>query len=60
MTAPQWLYRPEIKALLNLLVDKLDKAQDKGRSIQSVKLDVRILPGCLHFQSGVLNSGKVQ
>ncbi|MBS3953824.1 MAG: hypothetical protein KGZ88_12820 [Methylomicrobium sp.] len=44
MTTPQWLYRLEITALLNLLVDKLDKAQAKGRSIQSVKLDVRILP----------------
>jgi hypothetical protein len=50
MTAPQWLYRPEIMALLNLLVDKLDKAEEKDRSIQSIKLDVLSFPALFNAE----------
>ncbi|MDO8844185.1 Wadjet anti-phage system protein JetD domain-containing protein [Methylicorpusculum sp.] len=42
MPPPQWLYKSEIRALLNLLVDRLDKAHATGRSMQAVKLDGRI------------------
>jgi hypothetical protein len=42
MTEPQWLRQPEIVKLLNLLVDKLDKAQ--GRMMRPLKLDGRTFP----------------
>lgn len=45
MNKPLWLEQPEIRKLLNLLVDKLDQAHLKGRAaIRSVKVDSRSFP----------------
>jgi len=50
MSAPQWLHQPEIKKLLNLLVDKLDYAEQKGRAMRSVKLDHRTFPALFNAE----------
>ncbi|MGZ8916048.1 MAG: Wadjet anti-phage system protein JetD domain-containing protein [Methylobacter sp.] len=50
MTEPQWLQQPEITKLLNLLVDKLDKAQLQGRAMQSLKLDGRTFPALFNAE----------
>jgi hypothetical protein len=45
MTVPYWLQQPEMLKLLNLLIDKLDKAQLQGKiSICPLKLDKRTFP----------------
>lgn len=50
MSTPLWLYQPEITKLLNLLVDKLDKVQTKGRAMQSLKLDGRSFPALFNAE----------
>lgn len=51
MSAPQWLHQPEIKKLLNLLIDKLDDAEQKGRTMRRpVKLDHRTFPALFNAE----------
>jgi hypothetical protein len=50
MSVPQWLQQPEIMKLLNLLVDKLDKAQTTGQAMQPLKLDSRTFPALFNAE----------
>jgi hypothetical protein len=51
MNAPYWLQQSEIRNLLNLLVDKLDRAQLQGKEpIRSIKLDSRSFPGLFNAE----------
>jgi hypothetical protein len=41
MNPPLWLRSPEVQALLNHLIDRIDKAEKNGTDVRSVKLDAK-------------------